>query len=127
MARTTTPRDTRGFTFAAMAEYRHNRHVIVRFAEGLMPKVANGINLDADLGRAHAENLELELRGKLARGPDGVLRLVTFVNHANMGDYRTAIDNFLAGLTPTPEITAHPLQTTVKYGFGVNFEQPLND
>jgi high affinity Mn2+ porin len=119
--------DTRGFTFAAMAEYHHNRHVIVRFAESLMPKVANGINLDADLGRAHAENLELELRGKLARGQDGVLRLLTFVNHANMGDYRTAIDNFLAGLTPTPEITAHPLQTTVKYGFGVNFEQPLND
>jgi carbohydrate-selective porin OprB len=119
--------DTRGFTFAAMAEYHHNRHVIVRFAEGLMPKVANGINLDADLGRAHAENLELELRGKLARGQDGVLRLLTFVNHANMGDYRTAIGNFLAGLTPTPEITAHPLQTTVKYGFGVNFEQPLND
>jgi high affinity Mn2+ porin len=119
--------DTRGFTFATMAEYHHNRHVIVRFAEALMPKVANGIHLDADLGRAHAENLELELRGKVERRqPDGVLRLLTFVNHANMGDYRTAIDNFLAGLTPIPEITAHPLQTTVKYGFGANFEQPLN-
>jgi high affinity Mn2+ porin len=119
--------DTRGFTFAAMAEYHHNRHVIVRFAEALMPKVANGINLDADLGRARAENVELELRGKVVGGQDGVLRLLTFVNHANMGDYRTAIDNFLAGLTPLPEITAHPLQTTVKYGFGVNFEQPLNN
>jgi high affinity Mn2+ porin len=119
--------DTRGFTFATMAEYHHNRHVIVRFAEALMPKVANGIHLDADLGRAHAENLELELRGKVTRRQqDGVLRLLTFVNHANMGDYRTAIDNFLAGLTPIPEITAHPLQTTVKYGFGANFEQPLN-
>jgi high affinity Mn2+ porin len=119
--------DTRGFTFAAMAEYHHNRHVIVRFAEALMPKVANGLNLDADLSRAHAENLELEFRGKVARRQqDGVLRLLTFVNHANMGDYRTAIDNFLAGLTPIPEITAHPLQTTVKYGFGANFEQPLN-
>jgi high affinity Mn2+ porin len=29
--------------------------------------------------------------------------------------------------TPTPEITDHPLQTTVKYGFGVNFEQPFTD
>jgi high affinity Mn2+ porin len=118
--------DTRGFTFAAMAEYHHNRHVIVRFAEALMPKVANGIHLDADLSRARAENAELELRGGLLHRPEGVLRLLTFVNHANMGDYRTAIDNFLAGLTPIPEITAHPLQTTVKYGFGVNFEQPLN-
>jgi len=119
--------DTRGFTFAAMAEYHHNRHVIVRFAEALMPKVANGIHLDADLSRARAENVELELRGSLLHRQDGILRLLTFVNHANMGSYRTAIDNFLAGLTPTPDITAHPLQTTVKYGFGANFEQPLNN
>ena len=61
--------DTRGFTFAAMAEYHHNRHVIVRFAEALMPKVANGIHLDADLSRARAENAELELRGSLLHRP----------------------------------------------------------
>ena len=119
--------DTRGFTFAAMAEYHHNRHVTVRFAEALMPKIANGIHLDADLSRARAENIELELRGTVIRRQEGVLKLLTFVNHANMGDYRQAIDNFLAGLTPVPDITTHPLQTTVKYGFGINFEQPLND
>jgi high affinity Mn2+ porin len=119
--------DTRGFTFAAMAEYHHNRHVVVRFAEALMPKVANGIHLDADLSRARAENIELELRGNVLHRQDGVLRLLSYVNHANMGDYRTAIDNFLAGQTPAPQITAHPLRTTVKYGFGVNFEQPLNE
>jgi high affinity Mn2+ porin len=119
--------DTRGFTFAAMVEYHHNKHVVLRFAEALMPKVANGIHLDADLGRARAENIELELRRNTVRNQEGVLRLLTFVNHANMGDYRTAVDNFLAGLTPTPEITAHPLTTSIKYGFGANFEQPLSD
>jgi high affinity Mn2+ porin len=119
--------DTRGFTFAAFVEYHHNKHVIVRFAEGLMPKVANGINLDADLARARSENFELELRRNTIRNREGVLRLLTFVNHANMGDYRTAIDNFLAGLTPRPEITDHPLTTSIKYGFGANFEQPLTD
>jgi hypothetical protein len=120
--------DTRGFTFSAMVEYHHNRHVIARFAEALMPKVANGIHLDADLSRAHAENFELELRGKIVRRQqDGVLRLLTFVNHANMGSYSTAVDNFLAGFTSIPDITAHALQTTVKYGFGANFEQPLNN
>lgn len=119
--------DTRGFTFAAMLEYHHNRHVILRFAEALMPKVANGIHLDADMGRAHAENIEVELHGAVVRHREGAVRLLSFVNRANMGDYRQAVDDFLAGLTPVPEITAHPLQTTVKYGFGVNFEQPLND
>jgi high affinity Mn2+ porin len=119
--------DTRGFTFAALAEYHHNRHLTLRFAEALMPKVANGIHLDADLGRARAENIEVELHGKVMRRQEGTVRFLSFVNHANMGDYRQAIDNFLAGLTAVPDITAHPLQTTIKYGFGVNFEQPIND
>jgi carbohydrate-selective porin OprB len=118
--------DTRGFTFAAMLEY-HDPHWAVRFAEALMPKVANGIHLDADLSRARSENVEVEIRRTIIRHREGVLRLLSFVNHANMGSYRQAIDNFLAGLTPVPDITAHPLQTTIKYGFGVNFEQPLND
>ncbi len=118
--------DTRGFTYAAMVEY-DDRLWAVRFAEALMPKVANGIRLDANLGRAHAENIEFELHGSPLFHKPGVLRLLTFVNHANMGVYRTAVDNFLDGLTPTPEITAHPLRTTVKYGFGINVEQNLND
>ncbi len=118
--------DTRGFTFAAMLEY-HDRWWTLRFAEALMPKVANGIHLDAKMARARAENIEIEFHRKTILHQQGTLRLLAFVNHANMGDYQQAIDNFQAGLTPKPEITAHPLQTTIKYGFGVNFEQPLND
>jgi high affinity Mn2+ porin len=117
--------DTRGFTFGAMLEY-HDRHWAVRFAEGLMPKVANGIHVDADISRAHSENIEFELRGTVVRRQEGIVRFLSFVNRANMGSYREAIDNFLAGITSKPDITAHPLQTTIKYGFGVNFEQPLN-
>ena len=118
--------DTRGFTFAAMIEY-HAPHWALRFAEGLMPKVANGINLDADLGRAHSENVEFELHRAVVPHREAVLRLLGFSNEANMGSYRGAVSDFLAGRTPVPEITAHPLQTTTKYGFGVNVEQPLND
>jgi high affinity Mn2+ porin len=118
--------DTRGYTFAAMIEY-DDRNLAVRFAEALMPKVANGINLDADLGRAHSENLEVELRRTVLLHRQGVLRLLGYSNEANMGIYRVAIANYLADETPTPEITFHPLQTTTKYGFGVNLEQPLND
>jgi hypothetical protein len=120
------PADTRGFTFGAMLEY-HDRHWAVRFAEGLMPKVANGIHLDADISRAHAENVEFQLHGTVFHRREGIVRFLSFVNHANMGSYREAVDNFLAGITPKPDITAHPLHTTIKYGFGVNFEQPLND
>ncbi|MBZ5660922.1 MAG: carbohydrate porin [Acidobacteriia bacterium] len=117
--------DTRGFTYAAMVEYDDRRWAL-RFAEALMPKVANGINLDADLGRAHSENVEFELHGAVVPHREGVLRLLGFSNEANMGIYRVAIANFLAGVTSAPDITAHPLQTTTKYGVGFNLEQPLN-
>ena len=119
--------DTRGFTFGALVEY-YDRHWTLRFAEGLMPKVANGIHLDADLSRARAENVELELRGRVIGKKPGIVRALSYVNHANMGDYADAVNNWLANpVTPAPEITAHPLQTTIKYGFGLNFEQPFTD
>jgi high affinity Mn2+ porin len=117
--------DTRGFTYAAMVEYDDRRWAL-RFAEALMPKVANGINLDADLRRAHSENVELELHGDVVPHLEGVLRLLGYSNQANMGLYRVAVADFLSGATPAPEITAHPLQTTTKYGFGANIEQPFN-
>jgi len=119
--------DTRGFTFGALLEY-YDRNWALRFAEGLMPKVANGIHLDADIARAHSENVELELHGRVIGKRPGIVRALSYVNHANMGDYADAVNSWLANpVTPTPEITAHPLQTTIKYGFGLNFEQPLTD
>jgi high affinity Mn2+ porin len=117
--------DTRGFTFAAMVEY-HERWWSVRFAEALMPKVANGVHLDADLSRARAENIEAELHGKIVGHQEGIVRVLAYVNHANMGGYRQAVADFEAGRTAAPDITAHPPATRVKYGFGVNFEQALN-
>jgi high affinity Mn2+ porin len=116
--------DTRGYTVGVIAEY-DDRNWAFRFAESLMPTVANGPDLDWNLRRARAENYELEIRPRLVGNRVTTLRLLSFVNHANMGVYRQAINDFLAGRTPRPEIRAHPLQTTVKYGFGVNLEQEL--
>ena len=118
--------DTRGYTFAAMVEY-DDRRWAVRFAEALMPKVANQIHLDANIARARSENVEFEWHHSFVPRRDTVLRLLGYANQANMGAYRVAVTDFLAGRTPKPDITAHPLQTTTKYGFGVNVEQPLAD
>jgi high affinity Mn2+ porin len=118
--------DTRGCTVGVIAEY-HDRNWAFRFAEALMPKIANGPDLDWNLRRARAENenFELEVHPRLLTNHSTTLRLLSFVNHANMGVYRQAINDFLAGKTPRPEIRAHPLQSTVKYGFGINMEQAL--
>ena len=117
--------DTRGYTVAAMLDYE-DRNWGVRFAEALMPKVANGPNLDADVARARAENIELELRPKLLQKKDTTIRLLGYVNHANMGDYQEAVRLYLEHITPTPEVTSTRKQGTVKYGFGINFEQEFS-
>lgn len=118
--------DTRGYTVGAIFDYE-DRNWGLRYAEALMPKVANGLHLDADLARARAENIEFELRRSILQHRQGALRLLAFVNHGNMGSYREAVNDFLGGKTPVPDITAHALRTTTKYGFGANFEQGLND
>jgi high affinity Mn2+ porin len=117
--------DTRGYTVGLLAEY-HDRNWAFRFEEALMPKVANGIDLEWNLRRARAENYEFEYHPKLWGSRATAVRLLSFVNHANMGVYRDAINNYLAGKTPTPEITNHPFRTTVKYGFGINVQQELS-
>jgi len=107
-----------------VADYE-DRNWGFRFAEGLMPKVANGIDLVWRPWQVHAENWEYELRrGVVAKKP-GVVRLLAYTNYANMGIYRDAIAQFQEGMTPTPEITDHPWHVTRKYGFGVNLEQNL--
>lgn len=116
--------DTRGYTYAAMIEY-DDRAWALRFAEALLPKVANGIDLDWDLHRARAENVELELRPRVFAGRASAVRLLSYVNHGNMGDYREAVALFREGKTPVPIIEDTRQQGTVKYGFGVNLEQQV--
>lgn len=116
--------NTRGYTDGAFVEY-HDRTWSLRFAEAMMPKVANGIHLDADIFRAHSENFEAESRRNFLPHRAGAIRGLGFLNHANMGSYREAINNFLAGESPRPDIISTRRQGRVKYGFGLNFEQDL--
>ncbi len=116
--------DTRGYTVGVTADYEDGNWGF-RFAEALMPKVANGIDLVWKPWQAHAQNFEYELRRGLIPKKSGGIRLLAYTNYANMGIYREAIANFEAGLTPVPEITNHPWHITRKYGFGINLEQNL--
>jgi high affinity Mn2+ porin len=116
--------NTRGYTDGLLIEYDDHSWSL-RFAEALVSKVANGINLDADLLRAHSENFEAEWRRNFLPNRGGVVRFLSYMNHANMGSYREAINNFLAGETSRPDIIATRRQGRVKYGFGLNFEQDL--
>ena len=114
--------DTRGYTYGGVIDYE-DRWWGVRFAEALISRRANGLNLQKNLQDAHSENYELEFRPQLIENRETAVRLLAFTNFANMGDYHHAIDLFEQGKTPVPDITAHPRQTDLKYGFGINVEQ----
>jgi high affinity Mn2+ porin len=115
--------DTRGYTVGVMADYEE-RNWGFRFAEALMPKVANGIDLVWRPWQVHAENWEYELRHGVLRKKPGVVRLLAYTNHANMGIYRDQVAKAEADHV-LPDITNHPWHVTLKYGFGVNLEQNL--
>ncbi len=116
--------DTRGYTYGLVMEF-YDRNWAVRFGEMLMPTVANGLQLDWDLARARGENFEVEFHPQVFGKRQSTLRLLSFVNHANMGDYREANDGYLSGKDLVPDVVEYRRQGRVKYGFGLNLEQEL--
>ena len=109
--------DTRGYTYAVIVEYDVPKWSL-RFGEALMPTVANGLDMDWNIARARAENLELELRPVTGLA----VRLLGYANHANMGSYDEAIRGYLAGRDPTPDVVAYRQPGRVKTGVGLNVE-----
>ena len=128
--------DTRGYTVGGVLEY-DDRIWSARYAIAAMPIVANGIDLDWAFSRASGQNWEFELRkGLLAplinsrpggQKRQGAVRVLSFVNHAHMGDYRQSVQQYLAGKIATPDITQTERFGAVKYGFGLNTEQEVTD
>jgi high affinity Mn2+ porin len=119
--------NTRGYTDGVILEY-DDHWFTARFAEALMPKVANGIHLDADIARARAENLEFDATGGLIAHRQGTLRLLGYLNHADMGNYREAIADYLSSdRSSPPDIIATRRQGRRRYGFELNFEQSITN
>ncbi len=116
--------NTRGYTDGAIVEY-DDHWFAARFAAMLMPKVANGVNLDANLSRSRELNLELEARGNRIAGKPGVVRLLGYVNQGVLGSYRQAVDAFLGNQTTAPNIIATREQGRHRFGFGLNAEQQI--
>ena len=123
--------DTRGYTVGGILEY-DDRVWSARYAIAAMPTVANGLDLDWAISRANGQNWEFELRkGLLAPLLDakrkGAVRVLSFVNHAHMGDYRQSVQQYLSGKIATPDILPTERFGAVKYGFGLNTEQEVTD
>ena len=114
--------DTRGYTYGAVIGLVSPLWSL-KYGAYLMPKKANGQELEDAPRRARGDNLELALPpSKMGT----VVRLLAYRNLARMGDYREALQ--IAAVTGTiPDIVADDREGRHKFGFGINVEQPLAD
>jgi hypothetical protein len=117
--------DTRGYSFEALvALYQPGWRLA--FAIAMEPNTRNGANYDwFDNGSAMAQELGYNLEFDFKPNDLGtVVRLLTYFNTARMGSYDEALAQAEAtGATPNT-LLVEGLGGT-KYGFAMNFEQPL--
>jgi high affinity Mn2+ porin len=106
------PADVRGYTVGAAQEVEIGPSVL-RIGSFLVPVEANGSKLNGHFAANRGDTVEWQYRYMAG----GTVRLLGFVNQANMGTYREA----------GQDITATRKSGTIKYGFGLNIEQKITD
>lgn len=92
----------------------------VRVGSFLVSTYANGLPLDRHFRKNNGEVGELEFRPK-PLGQPGKVKFLAYINHANMGTYRLALNEM--PVDPDVMLTRRP--GTTKYGLGLNAEQAL--
>jgi high affinity Mn2+ porin len=115
------PADTHGYTPSIVIEYITPKNEL-RYGFSLMPKIANGMDMNWNIAKASAQTLEYTHRYKI-NGLDGAIKILGFFNTANMGNYLQSI-----ALNPTaPNIESTRKNGNTKYGFAINAEQALTN
>jgi high affinity Mn2+ porin len=113
------PADTHGFTWGIATDLTI-AWWSARAGVFLEPKVANQMQLEWRVGKAHGAVAELEARFTLAGRP-GAARALVFLNRAHMGNYRQA----LAVSPSAPDVTATRMDGRTKAGFAASVNQDL--
>jgi high affinity Mn2+ porin len=112
--------DTRGYTWGVFTEYDEHDWSF-RAAASLVPKEANGLEMDTRIQDAFSLNAEFERRFQLNE-KKGAFRFLLYRNQARMGNYREAIDDSAYHT----DITQTRSYSRSKYGFDLNAEQQLS-
>lgn len=114
--------DTRGYSYGITTALYQPRWRLA-FGVFMEPNTVNGANYDWLNLQELGYNLELTLKPNNA---GTLIRLLTYFNEARMGNYNAALAQGQATST-TPSLFNVEKQGGTKFGFAVNFEQPLAD
>jgi high affinity Mn2+ porin len=120
------PADTRGYTQGLVAELVHPNWA-VRVASVLVPRKANGLQLDYKITKAHSETIEIEKSWQGAR--PGVVRLLVFRNATQAPTYATTLLDVKNGDSSSVDVYSGIKEWKkyggVKYGLGINAEEEI--
>jgi high affinity Mn2+ porin len=114
--------NTRGYTYAFVGILQHNT-MTYEAAMAMLPKVANGPDLNTDLSQAYSLNAEVSKEVTLKNKRKGNIRLMGFYNNGHMGNYRDAINY---PLITGPDIVSTRQYGRTKYGFGLSTDLELS-
>jgi len=113
----------RGYTYVFAAVLQQGS-MAYKAALAAMPTVANGPDLNTNLGQEYSINAQVERTYKINNRP-GNIRLLGYYNNGDMGNYAQAMQD--AGPGAIPDVISTRQYGRTKTGFGLNADQQLND
>ena len=115
------PANTRGYTPSVVVAWVSPANEL-RYAFSLMPTTANGMTMNWETSKAGSHTLEYTHNYSIS-GNKGSVRLVSYFNYGNMGNYNESL-----ALNPTaPDITATRKFSRTKIGIGFDAEQSISN
>jgi len=118
------PANTKGYTYGLVLEWVMKKWAF-RFGSVMVPIAANGSVMDFNVLRSNSEAVEFDYHYHAGKQP-GIVRIISYLTQARMGNYKKAIDWGIAHDT-VPFIDSTHALGRIKYGFGLNLEQNLGD
>lgn len=122
------PADTRGYTQGLVVALVQPGWA-VRLSSVLVPRRANGLQLECKVTKAHAETIEIE-KNWTAKRP-GAIKLLAFRNASQAPTYSTTLAQVKLGdSSSVAEYTgeqAWKIYGGIKYVFGISAEQEVSD
>lgn len=121
------PADTRGYTKGIVVELIKPCWA-VRFSSVLVPRKANGLQLDYKITKAHSETIEIERSWQIKR--PGTIRLLGFHTVSQAPTYSATLAQVKIGDSSSVDVYTGEKEWNkyggIKYGFGINADQELS-
>lgn len=113
--------NTRGYTQGIVAEYVKGKNEL-RYALAMLPKTANGSEMNTDLGKVSSQHIEYT---HYFNDFDAI-RILGYYNTANMGDYQISTQDAILN-DIIPDVTNSRKIGRKKFGITLNAEKKFND